>query len=52
MCKGGLKLRIHSQESDTFREFYGSYLGLLLKEVTYDAECLKLDVNMEDEFQL
>ena len=54
VCKGGVNLKVHRPESEIFIEFYADYLDLLLKEITYMAECLKLEVEFDadDQFNL
>ena len=47
VCKGGVKIKICKAESEIFLEFYANYLDLLLKELTYQAECLKLSIDLE-----
>jgi secreted Zn-dependent insulinase-like peptidase len=49
VCKGGVQLIVHSQQSEVFLEFYASFLELLFKETTYEAETLRLEADYSDE---
>jgi hypothetical protein len=49
VCKGGVQLIVHSQQSEVFLELYAAYLELLFKETTYEAETLRLLADYSDE---
>ena len=49
VCKGGIKLSIATNEDTPFKDFYTSYLELLLKELTYNGEVLDTEVEYDSD---